>query len=194
MKQHKTTAIIKFGMGTLILVPALLVSWFAGRWNRYHSLLREYECNEQSCTADFDGDGVSGRLVIDHNAPAPDFDSWILVKDSNKEILRQPRRSIDNSLKTHVAIVHEGNRSRVIIYDHIFDHNPIRSLVFEFDGNTMIPQSPTPLDQEVLAAMGAADETGSYERWALFQVFVLPALICYYGLCLWRWRVLKRVS
>jgi hypothetical protein len=176
----KNSVFFKIGLSFLILVPALVVLCFGYRIQRYHALLEKYECNRDVCEADFNGDGVPGTLSIDRTAPAPDFDSWLVVRDSGKELLREPRRSIDNSLKTHVAVISESRPARVIVYDHIFDHKPSRSLVLAYNGKSMMQQSPSEKDNEVLAAMGAVDETGTYERWILFQLLAVPALIGYY--------------
>ena len=186
----KNSLVVKMGLGVLTLVPLLVVIWFGYRILHYHTLLERYECNRDLCEADFNGDGVLGALLIDRTAPVPDFDSWLVVRDSGKELLREPRRSIDNSLKTHVAVVNDRRPARIIIYDHIFDHNAPRSLVFAYDGKTMVQQAPSEDDNDLLAAMGAADETGSYERWVLFQLLAVPVLVCYYALFTFvAWRV-----
>jgi hypothetical protein len=141
----------------------------------------------------FDGDAVPGTLSIDRTSPAPKFDSWWVVTDSGKELLREPRRSIDNSLKTHAAIIDDRGATRLIIYDHIFDHNPPRSLVFVSDGKTLVREAPLEDDNDVLAAMGSADETGTYERWVLFQLLAVPALVCYYALFAFvAWKIFRK--
>lgn len=182
MKPVEHPMFFKFGLGLLVLIPALVVLCFGYRIHRYHVLLEKYECNRDVCEGDFNGDGEPGTLSIDRTSPAPDFDSWLVVRDSGKELLRAPRRSIDNSLKTHVAVISESRPAHVIVYDHIFDHKPSRSLVYVYDGKTMVQQPPSENDSEILAAMGAVDETGTYERWVLFQILAVPALVCYYAL------------
>jgi hypothetical protein len=194
MKTAKNTVSFKIGLSLLILVPALVVLCFGYRIHRYHALLEKYECNRDVCGADFNGDGVPGTLSIDRASPAPDFDSWLVVRDSGKELLREPRRSIDNSLKTHAAIISESRPVRLIIYDHIFDHKPPRSSVFTYDGKIMVQQPLSENDNEVLAAMGAVDETGTYERWVLFQLLAVPGLVCYYALFILAWRILVKPS
>src|SRR5882762_6329372 len=183
MKEAPTNSVfLKIGGSFLILAPALAVLFFGYRIHRYHADLEKYACNREVCEADFDGDGIPGTLSIDRTSPAPNFDSWFVVRDSGKEFLREPRRSIDNSLKTHVAVISDSRPARVIVYDHIFDHKPSRSLVFAYDGKTMVQQPPSENDREVLAAMGAVDETGTYERWVFFEILAVPALVGYYAL------------
>src|SRR5882672_9943786 len=144
MKQTtKNSPLFQISLAFLILIPGLVVFSFGYRLHRYHSLLEKYECKRDLCEADFDGDGVLGTLSIDRTSPAAKFDSWWVVTDSGKELLREPRRSIDNSLKTHAAIIDDRGKARLIIYDHIFDHNPPRSLVFVFDGKTMVQNGPS---------------------------------------------------
>jgi hypothetical protein len=191
-RNSKNSVLFKICVSFVILVPALVVLYFGYRIHRYHALLEKYECNRDVYEADFNGDGIPGTLSIDRTSPAPDFDSWLVVRDSGKELLREPRRSIDNSLKTHVAVISESRPARVIVYDHIFDHKPSRSLVLAYDGETMVQQPPSENDNEVLAAMGAVDETGTYERWVLFQLLAVPALVCYYALFIVAWRHLRK--
>ena len=171
---------LKMIFGVLLVVPTLVVYGFWHRIYRYHLLLNEHECQRNVCEADFDGDGVQGSLSVDKNMPAEDFDSWLVVTDSGKELLREPRRSIDNTLRTHAGIVSSPGGARLIIYDHIFDHKPPRSSVFAYDGRRMARVTPSEGDLEILAAMAARDETGTFEAWMLFQILSLPALACYY--------------
>jgi hypothetical protein len=171
---------LRVGFGVLILAPVLAVYFFEHRIKHYEALLEKYECDRRVCEADFDGDGRPGTLSIDRTAPAPKFDSWFVIVDSGKELLREPRRSIDNSLKTHAAVIAEAGVARVIIYDHIFDHGTPRSLVFAYDGKSMVKVSPSEEEREVLAAIEANDETGTFEKWVLFRLLVIPGLVFYY--------------
>lgn len=185
--------LLKVAFGLLILLPGLGAFWFGLRLHRYHALLEKYECNRNVYEADFDGDGIPGTLSIDRSAPAADFDSWLVVVDSGTELLREPRRSIDNTLKTHAALIKDEAPVRLIIYDHIFDHRPPRSLVFAYAGKTMVKVAPSEKDKEVLAAMGANDETGSLERWILFQFIVVPTLVCCYAVVAFvGWRIFSK--
>ncbi len=89
--------LLRVTLGVLILLPGLVVYFCQRRAERYGSLRNQYECNRSVCEGDFDGDGVAGTLSIDYSAPATDFDSWFVMTDSGKEILRVPRRSLDAS-------------------------------------------------------------------------------------------------
>ena len=134
----------------------------------------------ESCDSDFDGDGIAGKLFIDHQTPASDFDSWFVIEDSGRQLLREPRRSLDNSLQTHAAVVSESPGSRLIIYDHIRDGSSPRSLVFAYDrSGRMIEVQPTKIDRDVLAALAVTDDTGTRNQWLLFQILAKPVLLCY---------------
>lgn len=181
------------GLGLLVVVPAIVAGYFLQRLRSYTRLLDAYECNESMCEADFDGDGNKGKLSIDRSGPKPEFDSWWVVNDSSKELLRLPRRSIDNSLRTHAALLPEPGGARLVVYDHIHDSAGPRSLVFVYNGTKMQPVSATEKDYQLFAAIRASEDTGSLQAWGLFQLLVWPMLCFYYLLLsLVTWRAVRR--
>lgn len=160
------------------VTPLIAFAFLQGRNSHYLALLEKYECDRERCEADFDGDGIPGCLTIDYRAPAVNFDSWFVVEDSGRQLLKLPRRKYDNSLRTLAAIVADPV-GRLIIYDHIRDGEPPRDLVFAYDGSSkMIPVSPQKLDLEVLAALATTDDTGTRYRWLLVQ-FATPFVLLY---------------
>lgn len=184
---------VALGFGFLIVTPALVAGYLLQVNRSYDKLLEKYECDQSVCEADFDGDGIKGTLSIDRAAPRPEFDSWFVVRDSGKELLRLPRRSIDNSLRTHAALLPEKGRARLIIYDHIYDSAGPRTLVLGFDGEKMQQVLATKKDYQLLAAIRARDETGTLEGWSIFQLVVWPTLFCYYLVVfVVIWRVLRK--
>jgi len=171
----------RFCLALTCVIPLLALAYFQGRLNRYSALVKEYECNLAVCNADFDGDGTAGRLFVEFDKPASNFDSWFVVEDSGRQLLKQPRRSLDSTLRTHAAVIHESAKSRIIIYDHIRDRQPPRSLVFAYDGSgRMTEVQSVELDAEVLAAFAATDDAGTRTRWLVFQLVLKPALFCYF--------------
>lgn len=147
--------------------------------DQHFAVLQKYECNRALCHADFDGDGVPGKLFIDYDKPLANFDSWFVVEDSGRQLLKQPRRSYDGSLRTHAAILDDPLASRLIIYDHIRDGNPPGNLVFVYDGSRKMVQVPPQItDEQVLAALATTDDAGTKREWLLFQV-AKPVVNCF---------------
>ena len=160
------------------VIPLIAFAYLQGRISHHLALLEKYECDRERCEADFDGDGIPGSLTIDFRAPAENFDSWFVVEDSGRQLLKVPRRKYDNTLQTLAAVVAEPD-ARLIIYDHIIDGNPPRDLVFAYDGSSkMIQVSPQKLDLEILAALATNDDTGTRYRWLLVQ-FATPLVLLY---------------
>ena len=160
--------------------PVVAYAFLQGRISHYLALLEKYECDRARCEADFDQDGRPGNLIIDYDQPAANFDSWYVVEDSERQLLKIPRRSHDSTVRTHAAIVTEPV-TRLIIYDHVQDGRPPRDLVFVYDGlSKMIEIPPQKLDLELLAALAATDDTGTRYRWLLVQ-YATPVVILYLG-------------
>ena len=169
----------RFCFAMMAILPIVTVAYLQGRADRYAILVAKYECDRANCEADFDGDGKPGRLFIDYERPAPNFDSWFVVEDSGRQLLKQPRRSFDTSLRTHVAVIKDSPSARLIIYDHIRD-GPSRNLVFTYDASgKMIEVPSTKTDEDVLAALAETDDAGTRNRWLVFQFLVKPTLFCY---------------
>ena len=172
------------------------MAFFQGRLDRYSAVLENYECNRAVCQADFDGDGVPGKLFIDYDKPIANFDSWFVVEDSGRQLLKQPRRSYDSSLRTHAAILTEPSvRTRLIIYDHIRDGDPPRDLVFAYDGSSkMLQVLPRRIDEKVLAALATTDDAGTKHQWLLFQLAKPIVICCLAGLVVLKIVAVKRLS
>jgi hypothetical protein len=99
--------------------------------------------------------------------------------DSGKELLRLPRRDIDNSLRTHAALYSLSGTTRIIIYHHVNKKTPVNA-VYAYVGHRMVEVGPAEKDREILKAIGSLDDSGSFGTWVLFRVFWKPALVCYY--------------
>lgn len=163
----------------LALGPAGIAFWFSRVDNHHQAVLNEYECDRDVCEADFDGDGLLGTLTVDRAAPLSQYDSWWVVVDSGKELLRLPRRYIDNTLRTHAAVYTQSGTTRITIYDHLDKKKPVNA-VYAYDGHRMVEVAPSEKDRGILKAMGSLDDSGSFGTWVLFRVFWKPALVCYY--------------
>jgi hypothetical protein len=175
----KSSIILGIIVTLLALGPAGIAFWLSRVDDHHQAVLNEYECHRDVCEADFDGNGLLGTLTVDRNAPLAQYDSWWVVVDSGKELLRLPRRYIDNTLRTHAAVHSQSGTTRITIYDHLDKKRPVNA-VYAYDGHRMVEVAPSEKDREILKAMGSLDDSGSFETWVLFRVFWKPALLCYY--------------
>jgi len=167
-----------------ILTPLVIYSRLSAKDERYTQAITKYECVQDNCVADFDGDGSTGNLLIDRASPPPSGSysarqSWLVVKDSDRELLRLPFSYADSTLRTHVAIRNEIGGARLLIFDHTTEGKPIRQ-VFAWDGKQMVQVESSIADREILAAMSARDDAGSWNNWALYRSLKIPILVSYY--------------
>lgn len=173
------------GIGLILFsVPLVIDSRFSLRDDHYNKLVLDHERVQDESRADFDGDGTPGTLMIDRKtappqASYPGIQAWIVVIDSGRELLRLPYRYGDSTLRTHVAIREEAGRSRFLVFDHTAQGAPTRQ-VFVWNGNSMTEIEPSLSDQEILSALGARDDAGSWNDWALYRSLRVPALFLYY--------------
>jgi hypothetical protein len=169
-----------------ILAPLVIYSRLSSKDERYTQTITKYECVQDNCVADFDGDGRTGNLLIDRTSPPPSgsysaHQAWLVVNDSHRELLRLPFSYADSTLRTHVAIRNEIGGARLLIFDHTTEGKPVRQ-VFAWDGKQMVQVDPSAADQEILAALSARDDAGSWNDWALYRSLILPILVGYYVL------------
>jgi hypothetical protein len=169
-----------------IIAPVVIERRLSAKDERYSQTITHYECVKDNCVADFDADGKFGSLLIDRTSPPPPSSyparqAWVVVKDSERELLRLPFNYADSTLRTHVAIRNEFGGARLLIFDHTIEGTPIRQ-VFSWDGKQMVQVQPSAIDQEILAALGARDDAGSWNDWALYRSLRLPVLAGYYVL------------
>jgi hypothetical protein len=169
-----------------VVAPLVIYSRLASKDLRYSQTIRKYECVQDNCAADFDGDGRTGNLLIDRTSPPPSGSysarqAWLVVNDSQRELLRLPFSYADSTLRTHVAIRNETGGARLLIFDHTTEGKRIRQ-VFAWDGKQMVQVEPSTADQEILAALSARDDAGSWNDWALYRSLSLPILVAYYVL------------
>jgi hypothetical protein len=144
------------GLGFLLLLalPWLLGWSFFAQEATYAGLRKRYECLPSApCAGDFDGDGLNGYIKIDQTSQD---DRWLVVFDSNRELLRIPYTSVDDSLRTHMALRDDALPARLLIFD--------RSLqAYAMDGAVLAPVPPDAVDREILAALAAQDERGGFD-------------------------------
>jgi hypothetical protein len=162
-------------LAILIASPLLLAGWLSAVDRRYDKLIASYECTRDVCEADFDGDGILGRLVIERPTQS---ESWVVVIDGDRELLRLPREFIDYTFRTHVAIRMEPGGSRLLVFDGTGSER-VRA-VFVWNGQGMSQATPSIEDREILSAMAARDDAGTWSFWGIYRFLSLPFLIVYY--------------
>jgi hypothetical protein len=144
------------GLGFLLLLalPWLLGWSFFAQEATYEHLRERYECLPYApCAGDFDGDGQNGYVKIDR---ATQDDRWLVAIDSNRELLRIPYTSVDNSLRTHMALRDDTIPARLLIFDR-------SSQAYAMAGAVLAPVAPDVVDREILAALATQDERGGFD-------------------------------
>jgi hypothetical protein len=173
------------GVMVLLLLPLPIDLWFVYKDLRYSVIIWLYECKHDVCEADFDGDGSSGKTFIDHTTPPPQpkipaFQGWLVVTDRGRELARLPYRYIDNTIRTHVAVHSEYGRPRLLIYDQIKMGVAPPNGVYGWDGVQISRTQPTEFEKDILAAMAARDDMGSWNKWAFYRLLRIPIFLIYY--------------
>lgn len=183
----------------LIFTPLIIDGWLSSKDSQHSQTVAKYECVKDYCTADFDGDGKPGTLEIDRVSTPPPVSysgrrAWMVVRDSQFELLRLPFIYADGTLRTHVAIRDEVGGARLLVFDHSIEGAPVQQ-VFGWNGTQMVQVHPSTLDQEILGALGARDDAGTWKDWAFYRSFRIPLLILYFVILLvviLAWFIIRR--
>lgn len=193
----KRAALLKVLIVLLLLSPLFVDFWLSARDKHYSAVLQAQECGPDFCEGDFDGDGKLEKLVVDRTSPpaSPYYDSWLVAVGGNQELFRLPRRYMDNTARTHVAVNSGSRKARLVIYDGGNKDAPVRA-VFTWNGSKLVEEPPSEDDLTVLAAMSARDDAGTFNMWVLYKVARIPTLVCYYlvvAFVVWRHRSTRSV-
>jgi hypothetical protein len=89
--------------------------------------------------------------------------------------------SLDNTLRTHIAIVGNSDRDRLIVYegrDWPWKSSTVNN-VYERIDNQLVETVPTEVEEELLAAMAARDDTGTLGRWIFYSLLAWPLRFIY---------------
>jgi len=171
----------KIAVAIVVFLPLIIYGWLLRRDALYDQLANSYECNRDVCDADFDGDGIPGRL--ERTDPSPtSSERWLKIVEGNQELLRLRYENVDETFRTHVALRSESGRTRLLLFDGTLGQSNVVSVVFSWDGAKMTQIPPSKNDREILAAMSARDGAGTWTRWVFFRTFSLPVLLAYYAL------------
>ncbi len=164
----------------LVIVPLAIYELISARDTHFDEVVNQYECHGEKCEADFDGDGIAGYVEQTMDDSAAPSNRLLVVFDNNQELLRLPYRYIDGTFRTHVAIRNDSGKARLLIFDVSFTTKRPVKTVYAWNGQKMVEVPPRDMDGEILAAMAARDDAGSWNNWAFFRAFALLILIGYY--------------
>lgn len=162
----------KVAAATLLILPLIIVriesERDARRDRRHDELVKLYECEPPgNCVADFDRDGSPAKFEVQGL-----LGDWtMIVREGEIEVLRLPYDHTDGTFRTHIAIKRDSNADRLIVYDKA-SRRQHTVAVFGWDGRSMSQVVASPLENEILVAMAANDDTGGWNE----RVLVRPAL------------------
>jgi hypothetical protein len=184
MRKRRTAILIS--CLTAIGLALLLVDLCRGLRNyRYSQLIEKYECGylqEQPCRADFDGDARLTHIDVKrrHDAPVevpPRF-------SGNEPEVVLNVFSLDNTSRTHVGVRNESGLARLIIYDATRwpGSRTLIDKVYAWNGNGLSEIAPARTDEEILSAMAARDDAGTFPEWVIYYLLAWPGRLVYASL------------
>ena len=168
MRSRKVSLIITIG---LLAMAPLIIDRIASAGQRQQDarddeLVKEYECYPlDACAADFNGDGLPARF---EGAKTYAVTGEIKVIEGKKEVLRLAYDHTDNTLRTHTAVHRENDKARLLIYDGASHKPPLRA-AYEWNGEKLVEVKPAGVEEEILSAMAAHDDTGGWNDRAVFR-------------------------
>lgn len=152
------------------------------RNHRYSQLVAEHECGyspKPACHADFDGDGQFTQIKIQyrHDTPVelpPRFSGTEPEAVLNAFLM-------DNTLRTHVATARQSNRDRLLVFDGTQwpGKNGPTYAVYARNSNQLVETPATKVDKEILAAMAARDDAGTWNQWVAYGLLAWPVRLIY---------------
>ena len=154
------------------------------RNSRYSQLIEDYECGyygEKPCEPDLNGDGQKGRIEIKYRGDAPAKLPPELT-DEKQELLQLNAFSLDNTLRTHVAVRSEAGKARVLIWEGVQTQRQPRTpvaVVYAFENARLTEVQASASEKAIFAAMAARDDSGTWFRWAIFRLLVWPVRVVY---------------
>lgn len=181
--------LIAAALFVLVALPWPVERWRTDRERRQDArddeLFALYDCFPvRKCVADFDGDGTADHLDV-----VPDgvnFYGSLVATVGGREVLRLPFYSADNTFRTHVAVLDDGGRSRLLIYEGARRPSrgqPLRA-AYVWGRVRLFEVEPNDFDQEILGAMAAHDDTGGWHARVFRDITRNVRLAAYYALLL----------
>jgi hypothetical protein len=157
--------------------------WLTLRDSRYSRLIEDYECGYygKPCEPDLNGDGQKGRIEIKYRGDAlaqlpPE------LTDEKQELIQLNAFSLDNTLRTHVALRSEAGKARILIWEGTQTQRQPRTpvaVVYAFEGARLSEVQASAIDRAIFTAMAARDDSGTWFRWAIFRALIWPVRLVY---------------
>lgn len=143
-------------------------------------LTKKYECYPlHQCQFDINNDGIADRIES-VNEPRPEekyhlrLKIHVLERGTEREILNIENVNIDNTFRTHLAVLEENGTNKIVIYD-----TKNTEQFFHWNGTALIPtEDPSNLEQRIRTAMSMNDDTGGHHT----RIFVELAFFLFCGL------------
>src|SRR5205085_10586756 len=99
--------------------PLIIYLCLKARDTHFDEVVNKCECQSEVCEADFDGDGIPGRIQKRASDDTIVSSRLLIVTDNGRELLRTPYNYIDGTLRTHVAMREESGKARLLIFDGV---------------------------------------------------------------------------
>lgn len=157
-----------------VILPVLIDQWLAAKYGRYEALRQQYECYPPPCSFDITGDKIPEKLVIQQPDPNKRFEWVLLLQDGDKELLRLPYDHTDNTFRTHMAIRPGPDGTHLLIYDGSAGPSNQTRSAYRWDGKQILAITPDQPEEEIIAAMAARDDTGTFHLWLIYQLARIP--------------------
>lgn len=159
------------------LVDGLAWERHARQFAREDELVRWYECRPiRACAADFDGDRRPDDMIAMRQPGSEDARLRVWV--NGLPALDLPFHSIDETLRTHVAVRYFYGKARLLVFDGFSAELPHRA-VYSWDGEKMALMSPLAAEEEILSAMAAHDALGGWNMRLAAEEFHAFRQTCY---------------
>ena len=176
----------------LVYAPFLASREINNYYERYEAIAKKYECYPvETCKADFNGDGKLDRFMLVDEPNEVYLKNYyrlkIYVEENNqpKEILNIRYDGIDNTYRTHIAVVEQFGEKKLIIYDtinkeqfYVWDGSRLSPI---WDGKELdVSKERAILEREIQKAMALEDDTGGFNEKIMFRTSIYSHFVLYY--------------
>lgn len=173
-------SIFLLAVGVPLLIAGAIWEPYRRQDARDDQLYDKYDCEfPDGCVGDLTGDGLPD--LMHDTDPLTYPDRSLIITSNGREILRLPYNYTDGTLRTHTAVVSNGTKSRLLIYDGV-NYQPPRKAAFGWNGERMVEVSPSDFEREIIDAMAAHDDSGGWFNRVMRILLIKAALIGYHAL------------
>jgi hypothetical protein len=167
----------KVGIVGAAILAALVVGdvYFLVRAARYRELLSTFECSalQAGVPTPCGPDQLRITITPDHSLGGGN----VVIRQSDRVLLLLPYDYVDNTLRTHIGVRQDAAGPRVVVYDGTRDPMHPIAAVYGFDGTSLTATAAEAEDLDLLAAMAAHDDAGTFNQWVVYYMARLPVLI-----------------